>query len=111
MVAFQGAVDLGYRYIETDVHLSRDGRVVIFHDHTLERLTDGTGKFHEHDWDELRRLDAAHRFDPDAGCGDGSANRPGEHSGYDAGYDTRSDAGTCRRQFQRTSRAGQQRWR
>ncbi len=67
MVAFQGAADLGYRYIETDVHVSRDGRVVIFHDHTLERLTDGTGKFHEHDWDDLRLLDAAFRFDPDAG--------------------------------------------
>ncbi len=67
MVAFQGAVDLGYRYLETDVHVSRDDRVVIFHDHTLERLTDGAGKFHEQDWGDLRHLDAAFRFDPESG--------------------------------------------
>jgi len=67
MVAFQGAVDLGYRYLETDVHVSRDGRVVIFHDDTLERLTDGAGRFEHHDWDELRTLDAAYRFRPDDG--------------------------------------------
>jgi len=64
MVAFQGAVDLGYRYIETDLHVSRDGKVVIFHDDSLERLTSGAGRFWEHDWASLRTLDAAHHFDP-----------------------------------------------
>ena len=67
MLAFEGAVDLGYRYIETDIHVSRDGRVVIFHDHTLERLTDGTGRFDEHDWADLKGLDAAHHFKPEEG--------------------------------------------
>jgi glycerophosphoryl diester phosphodiesterase len=67
MVAFQGAVDLGYRYIETDVHVTRDGRVVIFHDDTLERLTNGEGAFTDLDWDDLRKLDAAHWFDADSG--------------------------------------------
>lgn len=67
MVAFQGAVDLGYRYIETDVHVTRDGRVVIFHDDTLERLTDGSGRFADHDWEDLETLDAAHGFKPDEG--------------------------------------------
>ena len=67
MVAFQGAVDLGYRYIETDVHVSRDGRVVIFHDDVLERLTDGAGPFELHDWDDLKSLDAAYGFGAEEG--------------------------------------------
>jgi glycerophosphoryl diester phosphodiesterase len=62
MLAFQGAVDLGYRYVETDVHLSRDGRVVVFHDDALGRLTDGAGMVWEHDWADLRKFDAAHTF-------------------------------------------------
>ena len=67
MVAFQGAVDLGYLYIETDVHVSRDGKVVIFHDDELDRLTNGHGRFIEHDWADLRALDAACGFRPEDG--------------------------------------------
>ena len=67
MPAFQGAIDLGYRYLELDVHVSRDGAIVVFHDDRLDRLTDGSGKVWDHTWDELRGLDAAHHFDPDAG--------------------------------------------
>jgi len=64
MVAFEWALGLGLRYLETDVHATRDGRVVTFHDDRLEDLTDGRGKVWEHDWEDLRRLDAAYHFDP-----------------------------------------------
>jgi glycerophosphoryl diester phosphodiesterase len=67
MTAFQGAVDFGYRYLELDVHVSADGRLVVFHDDRLDRLTDGQGKVWERTWDELRSLDAAYNFKPDEG--------------------------------------------
>ncbi|MFL6109318.1 MAG: glycerophosphodiester phosphodiesterase family protein [Marmoricola sp.] len=41
--AFRHAVALGYHYLETDVHLSSDGRLVAFHDELLDRMTDAVG--------------------------------------------------------------------
>ncbi len=63
MVAFQWAMDLGCRYLETDMHVTRDGRVIAFHDDRLEALTDGRGRVWDYDWEDLRRLDAAYHFD------------------------------------------------
>jgi len=63
--AFDASIqDLRYRYIETDIRVTRDGVVVVFHDETLERTTNGTGKVSEWDWDDLRHLDAAYSFTP-----------------------------------------------
>lgn len=53
--AFANAVELGYRYLETDVHVSRDGVVYAFHDTTLDRVTDRRGRLRELDAAEIDR--------------------------------------------------------
>jgi glycerophosphoryl diester phosphodiesterase len=65
LVAFRGGLDSGCKWIETDVHMSRDGHVVCLHDHTLDRTTNGRGRVRDHDLAQLRRLDAGYRFTPD----------------------------------------------
>ncbi|WAZ20355.1 glycerophosphodiester phosphodiesterase [Streptomyces cinnabarinus] len=50
---FRRAVDLGYRYLETDVHLTRDGKLVAFHDATLDRVTDGAGRICDLPWADV----------------------------------------------------------
>jgi glycerophosphoryl diester phosphodiesterase len=52
--AFESAVALGYRYLETDVHATSDGVLVAFHDDTLERLLDLQGMVAETAWADLR---------------------------------------------------------
>lgn len=51
---FRRAVATGYQYIETDVHATRDGKLVAFHDAALDRVTDGTGRIADLRWEDVR---------------------------------------------------------
>jgi glycerophosphoryl diester phosphodiesterase len=53
MPAFEGAVSLGYRYVETDVHVTSDGVLCAFHDERLDRVTDRTGLIRDQTWAEV----------------------------------------------------------
>jgi glycerophosphoryl diester phosphodiesterase len=55
-LAFENALGLGVEYLELDVHLSRDGEVVVVHDPTLDRTTTGAGPVRERTLAELRAL-------------------------------------------------------
>jgi len=54
MPAFEGAVALGYRYLETDAHVTADGVCLAFHDDRLDRVTDRAGIISELSYDEVR---------------------------------------------------------
>jgi len=62
LAAFRQAVEMGAQYIETDLQLSRDARLVALHDDTLQRTTDGRGPVAARTLEELRRLDAGAWF-------------------------------------------------
>ena len=54
--AFELAARQGAHGVELDVHLSRDGELVVAHDETIERVSDGTGRLCDHSLSELKRL-------------------------------------------------------
>jgi len=65
--AFRLAVESGAGGLELDVHLTRDGHVVVIHDPTLNRTTDGSGAVANMTLEELRESDAGHNFSLDSG--------------------------------------------
>ena len=63
MAAFRCAVDdWDADILELDVRLTADGQLVVLHDETVDRTTDGTGPIRAMTWAAARRLDAGHRF-------------------------------------------------
>ena len=63
--AFARAAAMGYRYFETDAHVTRDGVVVAFHDPRLDRVTDRVGAIAELTAAEVEAADAGYRFSAD----------------------------------------------
>jgi len=60
---FDIALALGVDGIETDVQKTQDGKLVLFHDHLLDKTTNGTGVLQETPWQALQQLDAGSWFD------------------------------------------------
>jgi glycerophosphoryl diester phosphodiesterase len=67
LAAFDHAVSIGVDALECDVHLSRDGEVVIIHDPVLDRTTDARGDVAARTAEELARVDAGYHFGPAKG--------------------------------------------
>jgi len=67
MFAFQNAVDLGVDVLEMDIHITADGELVLMHDETVDRTTDGSGGIESMTLEELKKLDAAYDWTPDEG--------------------------------------------
>ncbi|MFA6009143.1 MAG: glycerophosphodiester phosphodiesterase family protein [Desulfobacteraceae bacterium] len=65
MVAFKAALALGSPMIELDVTLTQDRKIVVIHDDTLERTTNGKGHVRNQPFDDLRKLDAGSWFSPE----------------------------------------------
>ena len=63
--AYRRAIALGVEMIECDVNLTHDGRLVMIHDATLDRTTNGSGRVSSVTWDEIQRLDAGAKFKPE----------------------------------------------
>lgn len=62
LLAFQKAIEAGAAGIELDVQYSKDGKMVVIHDETLDRTTNGSGLVKDHTLEELKALDASYIF-------------------------------------------------
>ncbi|MBM7634963.1 glycerophosphodiester phosphodiesterase [Geomicrobium sediminis] len=62
IAAFDKAVEIGADYIEVDVHMSKNNEVVVIHDATVNRTTDGEGRVNDFTLRELHQLDAGSWF-------------------------------------------------
>ncbi len=63
--SFESAVEIGADVIETDVQRSKDGHFMIFHDDTVDRVTESRGRIGDYTLQELKRLDAGYRYSAD----------------------------------------------
>ena len=69
MEAFRAAAEIGVDQIETDVRVTKDGELVLIHDATVDRTTNGTGRVIDMTLAELKTLDAGiHKGEQFKGC-------------------------------------------
>ena len=68
MLALEAAESIGVDVLESDVRLTKDDRLVLFHDDDMERTTGKTGKIREYTLEELREIDFGYAFTPDGGA-------------------------------------------
>jgi glycerophosphoryl diester phosphodiesterase len=67
LYAFEGAVEMGVDVLEMDIHTTADGVMVVMHDDTVDRTTNGSGPILSFTLDELKDLDAGYTWSPDDG--------------------------------------------
>jgi glycerophosphoryl diester phosphodiesterase len=60
LAAIRAGLSLGVDFIELDIQSTRDRRLIVIHDHSVDRTTDGTGMVSDLTWKELQALDAGH---------------------------------------------------
>lgn len=58
LVSFEKGIQMGATMLELDIHVSKDKHLVVIHDGSVDRTTDGSGLVHEMTLAELRQLDA-----------------------------------------------------
>lgn len=68
LYAFEKAAALGVDVLEMDAHITRDGVLVIIHDETVDRTTDGQGAVEDMTLKEIKQLDGAYRWTQDEGA-------------------------------------------
>jgi len=62
--AYRRAIEAGADMVEMDINLTRDGELVLIHDHFLERTTNGKGLVQDYILEEIKQLDAGYHFQP-----------------------------------------------
>ena len=67
LCAFKEAVKMGVDALEMDIHMTKDGEIVVMHDSALERTTNGSGEIDDFNLAELKNLDAGYKWTSDNG--------------------------------------------
>ena len=62
LAAFRNAISLGMKYVELDVQMTRDSELVVIHDESLDRTTNGSGNVRDYTLEEIRKFDAGAKF-------------------------------------------------